>query len=105
MSIKNKQVSITTLRALNRMRLIRDETPDLSDVQMANINKAIQELRLEYIRISGLSINSKYSKIAGSLSDAADALNAIKDDRKKLENKFVSAQRIASAVRSVLSII
>lgn len=95
-------------RAIKRLRikliLARGEH-SLSENDLATLERAIEALRQENLRLLGVDASSDYSAVTGQLKNATNDLIEIRDQRENLANTLVGVQAIFNAADSVLGLI
>lgn len=101
----NKNALRKVKNALRDLVLVKHNDRPKTPAQISEIDRSVDKLNDEFLRLRGLSEGASYSDIAANIADAKADLDEIVEDRKQLEDALVSASKLLGSIRSVLSLI
>lgn len=112
MTVTVAQAKSKILNALGELYRIERHSPGMISEQRQAVKESIDALEDEYLTLikaehaaNNPSAPISYKTVAGSLGKRRDALLVVRDERKKLENAFVSAAKILGSFTPLLKLV
>ena len=107
---KKEEVSVKLakdriINALGVLYRIKLKTPGLTASQAESVDKSILGLEDEYRTLIAISGNPTYGSVGQAFRNASKSLKAVRDEREKLANAFLTAKKILSALTVVIGMI